>query len=100
MSDLPFANWINYGGKYVSTNSRREAIQDIHAASSDRKRMSNVWFVETMPDMNFDNPFVTTYQIQNSIWWIETAGLSGYRIDTWPYIQKAFMRPFTDAVLR
>lgn len=100
MSDLPFANWINYGGKFVSTNSRREAIQDIHAASSDRKRMSNGWFVETMPDMNFDNPFVTTYQIQNSIWWIETAGLSGYRIDTWPYIQKAFMRPFTDAVLR
>ena len=44
--------------------------------------MTEGWFVDTMPDLNQDNPFMATYLIQNSIWWIETAQLgwnsSGY----------------------
>jgi len=33
---------------------------------------------------------VVQYLVQNSIWWAETSGLDGYRIDTFPYVPRAF----------
>ena len=53
--------------------------------------MANGWFVRAMPDLNQRNPFMATYLIQNSIWWIDTADLSGIRQDTYPYPDKEFM---------
>jgi glycosidase len=38
-----------------------------------------------MPDLNQRNPHVMRYLIQNSIWWIETVGIDGIRMDTYPY---------------
>ena len=38
-----------------------------------------------MPDLNQRNPHVMTYLIQNSKWWIETIGIDGIRMDTYPY---------------
>jgi glycosidase len=52
-----------------------------------------------MPDMNQTNPFVANYLIQNSIWWIEYAGLSGLRIDTFGYSDGAFLAQYTQRVL-
>jgi neopullulanase len=39
------------------------------------------------------------YLIQNSIWWIEYAGLSGIRMDTYPYPDKAMMAEWNIRVL-
>jgi glycosidase len=44
-----------------------------------------------MPDLNQHNPILANYLIQNSIWWIEYAGLDGIRMDTYPYSYKDFM---------
>ena len=44
-----------------------------------------------MPDLNQDNPFLATYLIQNSIWWVETLQLGGIRQDTYPYPDKDFL---------
>jgi glycosidase len=38
-----------------------------------------------MPDLNQRNPHLMRYLIQNSIWWIETIGIDGIRMDTYPY---------------
>ncbi len=38
-----------------------------------------------MPDLNQRNPHLLTYLIQNSFWWIETVGINGIRMDTYPY---------------
>lgn len=38
-----------------------------------------------MPDLNQRNPHVLKYLIQNSEWWIETVGIDGIRMDTYPY---------------
>ena len=35
--------------------------------------------------------FLAMYLIQCSIWWIEFADLSGYRVDTYPYMDKDFL---------
>jgi glycosidase len=39
------------------------------------------------------------YIIQNSIWWIETAGLGGIRQDTYPYPDKEFMSNWARAIM-
>ena len=39
-------------------------------------------FVESMPDLNQQNPHLMKYLTQNSIWWIEYSGIDGIRMDT------------------
>ncbi|PTX60173.1 glycosidase [Kordia periserrulae] len=105
MKDLPFSDWVNYqkdfenGEKITFSNHRRTTNQDIYASQSDKKGMSNGWFVTTMPDLNQRNPFMANYIIQNSIWWIESLGLSGIRQDTYPYPDKEFMSNWAGAIM-
>jgi glycosidase len=105
MDDLPFDNWINFQEKFeneeelVYSNHRRTTNQDLYASETDKKGMTEGWFVETMPDLNQENPFMAKYLIQNSIWWIETLGLGGIRQDTYPYPDKAFMSDWAGAIM-
>ena len=62
--------------------------------------MNQGWFVKQMPDLNQRNPFLATYLIQNSIWWVETLGLGGIRQDTYPYPDKYFMQRWAGAIMR
>ncbi|QSX28516.1 cyclomaltodextrinase N-terminal domain-containing protein [Shewanella cyperi] len=91
MQDLPFPDWINYANKPVYTSHRRTTQQDPYATDADQQDFASGWFVDSMPDLNQRNPQLATYLIQNSIWWIEFAGLSGLRTDTWSYSDKAFL---------
>ena len=61
--------------------------------------MSDGWFVDTMPDLNQRNPFMATYIIQNSIWWVEAADLAGIRQDTYPYPDKEFMSHWAGSIM-
>ncbi|WP_046743236.1 glycoside hydrolase family 13 protein [Kordia zhangzhouensis] len=106
MKDLPFNNWVNYQEEYSKgapthhSNHRRTSNQDIYASQSDKEGMSKGWFVSAMPDLNQQNPFMATYLIQNSIWWIEALGLGGIRQDTYPYPDKEFMSKWAGAIMR
>lgn len=95
MKEMPFGDWIHDYPDYVTTNYSIASLSDPHAAESDRRQMEKGWFVPTMPDLNQDNPFMATYLIQNTLWWIEYAGLDGLRIDTYPYNKKEFMALWT-----
>jgi glycosidase len=91
MSDMPSEDWINHDGEFVGTTHKRESLIDPNASVADRKRFSDGWFVPSMPDLNQRNPRLAAYLIQNSVWWVESAGLSGIRVDTWPYPDKDFL---------
>lgn len=105
MDDLPFSDWVNYqeryknGEKIPHSNHQRTANMDLYASEVDKKRLSEGWFVDTMPDLNQRNPHMAEYLIQNSIWWIETLGLGGIRQDTYPYPNKAFMSDWAGAIM-
>ncbi|HKL33001.1 MAG TPA: alpha-amylase family glycosyl hydrolase, partial [Tangfeifania sp.] len=99
MEDLPMPNWINNYPNYKITSHQRTVNQDPHASKSDYEAMVEGWFVPTMPDLNQENEFMSTYLIQNSIWWIEYVGLEGIRQDTWPYPDKHMMTEWTKRVL-
>ncbi len=99
MKDLPSADWLNFQDKFVVTNHKRTTIQDPHASLADRKRFSNGWFVESMPDLNQRNPLLANYLIQNNLWWIEYAGLSGFRVDTYPYSDPLFLSRWSQRII-
>ena len=105
MKDLPFRDWIHYQEAYLAgkpftvTNHRRTVNQDPYASRADRELMNEGWFVPSMPDLNQGNPFLATYLIQNSIWWVETLQLGGIRQDTYPYPDKGFMADWARAIM-
>lgn len=73
------------GTKFQQTSYKLTPVKDPYASDIDLKETVDGWFVPTMPDLNQRNPHVMTYLIQNSIWWIETVGIDGIRMDTYPY---------------
>jgi glycosidase len=73
-----------------STNDSFEALVDPHAPTRLSKNLTQGWFVNVLPDLNTENPVVAQYLFQNSIWWAETTGLDGYRLDTFPYVPRKF----------
>jgi glycosidase len=95
MKDLPAPDWVNYGGKFVPTHHHRVAVQDKYASREDADNFTRGWFAPGMPDLNQTNPLVANYLIQNNIWWIEYAGLSGLRIDTFSYSDSRFLSQYT-----
>ena len=71
--------------KYLQTSYKLTPIVDPYASKIDLKETTEGWFVPSMPDLNQHNPHLMRYLIQNSIWWIETVGIDGIRMDTYPY---------------
>lgn len=90
MKDLPEKSWLN-NDKNFTTNYRGGTVVDPHASDYDFKKMVSGWFVDIMPDLNQNNEYLANYLIQNSIWWVEFAGLDGIRMDTQPYAFKEMM---------
>ena len=98
--DPPTKDWINHNNTYVQTSHRRTTHQDPYASEFDKKAFVDGWFVETMPDLNQNQPLMATYLIQNTLWWIEYSGIDGIRMDTYPYPDKEFMTKWNDAILK
>ncbi|OYU45353.1 MAG: alpha-amlyase [Burkholderiales bacterium PBB4] len=100
MNDMPAKDWINYQGqRYTPTNNRHISVQDPYAAPADRQLFLDGWFDTQMPDLNQRNPLVARYLIQNTLWWIEYADLSGVREDTYPYADPQFLKRWSDTVM-
>ena len=70
---------------YLQTSYKLTPVVDPYASEVDLKETVEGWFVPSMPDLNQHNPHLMRYLIQNSIWWIETVGIDGIRMDTYPY---------------
>ena len=114
IADIPSADWFNtsewlkekkldgrnpmtgFGGndvksKYLQTSYKLTPVLDPYASKIDLHETVDGWFVPSMPDLNQHNPHVIKYLIQNSEWWIETVGIDGIRMDTYPYADRKAM---------
>ncbi len=99
-NDLPTPDWYNQWPRFTRSNYHGGVVSDPHASQYDFHHMVAGWFDTSMPDLNQDNPLVANYLIQNSIWWIEYAGLDGVRQDTYPYPYKDFMAKWMQRILQ
>ncbi|MCE4539228.1 glycoside hydrolase family 13 protein [Pelomonas sp. P7] len=100
MADLPAPDWLNQWPQYTETHHARVTLQDPYAAPSDRKRFTDGWFTPHMPDLNQRRPELATYLTQMTLWWIETAGLSGIRTDTYSYSDRDFLTRWSARVMQ
>jgi len=99
MDDLPTKDWLNFQGDPKITSHEHITEQDPYASAYDTRMYSDGWFVDSMPDLNQRNPLLADYLTQNALWWIEYLGLSGIRMDTWPYPDKHYMTEWTRRVM-
>lgn len=107
MKDIPSQTWINglASAQAMDTSNlpftthRRTTVQDPYSAPSDLSNFVDGWFVDSMPDLNQTDEKLATYLIQNSIWWVEYANLSGIREDTYSYADKAFLAQWSNAIM-
>lgn len=101
VKDMPSRDWLNVPewlsgkeedkAKYLQTSYKLTPVLDPYAAEVDKRETVDGWFVPSMPDLNQRNPHVIKYLIQNSVWWIETVGIDGIRMDTYPYADREAM---------
>jgi glycosidase len=81
---------VFYGEAKNQNHDLFEAIIDPHAPARLWRNLTEGWFVDALPDMNTENPMVARYLLQNAVWWAESSGLDGFRVDTFPYVSRQF----------
>lgn len=91
IKDLPSKDWVHQFPEFTRSNYRPNALIDPYSSEIDKMLCSDGWFDYHMPDLNQKNDQLATYLIQNTIWWVEYAGIDAYRFDTYPYPDNAFM---------
>jgi glycosidase len=98
--DLPDSSWVHWFPEFTRTSYRAEVLMDPYASRIDQKIMTDAWFDKHMPDLNQQNAELAKYLIQNSIWWIEYAGIDAFRIDTYAYPDQLFMKKLNESIRR
>jgi len=98
IKDMPMKNWVHQWPQYTNTTYREQVHFDPYASQNDKERMVNGWFDKHMADLNEENPFVQQYITQSHIWWIEYAGLDGFRLDTYAYNDMPFMAKWAQRI--
>ncbi len=98
--DIPDSSWIHWFNEFTRTSYRAEVLMDPYSSNYDKKIMSDAWFDKHMPDLNQQDEHLARYLIQNSIWWIEYAGIDAFRIDTYAYPDQYFMKALNEAILK
>jgi glycosidase len=96
--DKPAADWFHAFPTFTRSNYNAYVLNDPYGAQRDRVLENDGWFDTSMPDVNQSNPLVSTYLIQNFLWWVESTGLDGYRIDTYPYSEPKFLMDWGKAI--
>lgn len=97
--DMPMKDWVHQWDTFTKSNFHDQAVFDPYGAKIDKKIMTQGWFDKRMADMNQSNEFYANYITQSHIWWIEYAGLDGFRIDTYPYNLPEFMAEWAKKIM-
>lgn len=77
--------WFCLYPHFTRTNYKTQTLTDPYASHTDFDLTTRAWFDTMMPSFAGTNPQVAQYLTQSSLWWIEYAGISGIRMDTYPY---------------
>ncbi|MGC2111089.1 MAG: alpha-amylase family glycosyl hydrolase [Candidatus Korobacteraceae bacterium] len=88
----PDAGWLHGTVEHHINNSTYDfaPVSDPHAVPANYVIALNGWFADVLPDLAQENPLVASYLLQNALWWTESSGVDGFRIDTFPYVPRTF----------
>ncbi len=87
----PAPNWLHGTTEHhLDTDYYYPPITDPHAVKANYVSALEGWFANVLPDLAQENPLVAQYLLQNALWWAESGGVDGFRIDTFPYVPRDF----------
>ena len=100
-ADSPTPTWFNGTvQKHLANTWRTWTLMDPHATPASQRSTLEGWFIDILPDLNQNDPEVSRYLIQNTLWWIASTGIDGIRQDTLPYVPRTFWRAWMQAIKR
>ena len=87
----PAPGWLHgTTADHINTDYDYPPVTDPHAVEKNYRSALDGWFANILPDLAQENPLVAQYLVQNAYWWMETGGVDGFRIDTFPYVPRTF----------
>lgn len=87
----PAPGWLHGTTQnHINTDYDYPPITDPHAVEKNYISALDGWFADKLPDLAQENPLVAQYLLQNALWWTESSGIDGLRIDTFPYVPRTF----------
>jgi glycosidase len=87
----PAPNWLHGSVEnHIDNTYDFPPITDPHAVKENYRSALEGWFAKALPDLAQENPLVAEYLYQNALWWAESSGIDGFRIDTFPYVPRSF----------
>ena len=83
----PQDDWFNNSttSMVLKTNYDVTTVFNQYISEYDKDQTVKGWFTEAMPDINLTNAHVLHYFYQVAAWWIETADIDAFRVDTYLY---------------
>jgi glycosidase len=101
VKDAPTPTWFHgTQAKHPDNTWQTWTLANPYAADTLRRATLDGWFINILPDFNQDDPEVSRYLIQNTLWWVGMSGMDGIRQDTWPYVPVSFWRDWMGAIKR
>src|ERR1044072_6377364 len=98
MRDQPSKDWVHQWPMFTKSNFKEQTVFDPYAAAADKQLMTDGWIDTHMPDMTQANPYVRNYFTQSHIWWVEYAGVDGFRLDAYGYNDAGYLKEWGEAV--
>jgi glycosidase len=94
-ADPPTTHWLHGTREnHLTSDAEFQHLIDLHASPREWRNIIEGWFVGVLPDLGTDDPVTSLYLRQNAMWWAETGGLDGFRLDTFPYVDRQFWHDF------
>jgi glycosidase len=101
VDDPPTPTWFNgTKQKHLANVFQTWTLHDPRPVALLKKETMEGWFLDFLPDLNQNDPEVTRYLLQNTLWWIGVTGTDGIRMDTWQYVPNSFWHQWTNAIKR
>ncbi len=100
-NDPPTSTWWNGTmDQHTSNNWQKWTAMNPRATRQTQALNIDGWFIDVLPDFNQDDPEVSRYLIQNSIWWLHAAEFDAIRMDTLPHVPRKFWGEWGSAIKR
>jgi glycosidase len=97
----PLPDWFHgTRGDHLANNWQTHFLTDPAATPELLRPVLDGWFINLLPDLNQDEPEVSRYIIQNTLWWLGVSGEDAIRQDTLPYVPRRFWREWMAAIKR
>lgn len=97
--DPPTDHWLHGSREHhLTPDAQFQHLTDPHASQQEWRNIVEGWFAGVLPDMGTDDPITSQFLRQNAMWWAETGALDGFRLDTFPYVDRRFWHDFHSAI--